>query len=58
MPQERDPSGRFIKTPEGINDLFRQGHDYDSGGALSMLADVASQPSLAMLADRSYGFID
>ena len=49
---------RYRNPTEGINDLFRQGHDYDSGGALSMLADVASQPSLAMLADRSYGFID
>ena len=51
---------RYQNPTEGINDLFRQvdGHDYDSGGALSMLADVASQPSLAMLADQSYGFID
>ena len=51
---------RYRNPTEGINDLFRQvdGHDYDSGGALSMLAGVASQPSLAMLADQSYGFID
>ena len=41
-----------VSSVEGMTELFRQvdGHDYDSGGNLSMLADVASS--------QGYGFID
>ena len=40
-----------VSSVEGMTE-FRQvdGHDYDSGGNLSMLADVASS--------HGYGFID
>ena len=40
---------RYRNPIEGINDLFRQGHDYDSGGALSMLAAVASHTDIHAL---------
>ena len=42
-----------VSSVEGMTELFRQvdGHDYDSGGNLSMLADVASSHG-------GYGFID
>ena len=41
-----------VSSVEGMTELFRQvdGHDYDSGGNLSMLADVASS--------HGYEFID
>ena len=41
-----------VSSVEGMTELFRQvdGHDYDSGGNLSMLADVAIS--------QGYGFID